>query len=267
MNGTLLLRTLAAQRLKLAAVVVALAAWGVLMPTIYATFGAELREIFESGIFPQEFTNFGGGDVFSLSGSIALGLAHPIAVALVSVFAVGFSAASVAGERQRGTLEILLARPISRRRIYATLLVATLLFVGIALAAVIVGSYVSSIAWDVAGEIQSVNLALVWLNAWLLYAVFACIGLAASISFDRLSPALGITIAVVLLMYFAEIIGSLWPDARWLQDYSLFHYLTPKRIIESGLDPVHLGLLTLVGALAVVYALVVFPRRDITAPS
>src|SRR5918992_6085141 len=141
MNTTLLRHTLRAQRLKLLAVLVALAAWGFLMPTIYATFGADLRQLFESGIFPEEFANFGGGDVFTLSGSIALGLAHPIAVALVSVFAVGFSAASVAGERQRGTLEILLARPISRLRLYATLLVATLLFVAISVAAVVLGSY------------------------------------------------------------------------------------------------------------------------------
>ena len=47
-----------------------------------------------------------------------------IAVGLNLVFALGFAASAVAGERQRGTLEVLLARPISRRRVYATLAVA-----------------------------------------------------------------------------------------------------------------------------------------------
>ena len=46
---------------------------------------------------------------------MALGFIHPIAVGLNLVFAVGFAPAAIAGERQRGTLEVLLSRPISRR--------------------------------------------------------------------------------------------------------------------------------------------------------
>ena len=53
---------------------------------------------------------FGGGDIFTLSGSIALGAIHPISLILNSVFAVGLATAAIAGERQRGTLEVLLAR-------------------------------------------------------------------------------------------------------------------------------------------------------------
>ncbi len=52
--------------------------------------------------------------------SIALGFIHPIAIMLTSVFAVGFSACAVSGERQRGTLEVALARLISRRALYLT---------------------------------------------------------------------------------------------------------------------------------------------------
>ena len=69
-------------------------------------------------MLPQQFANFGGGDIFSLSGPIALGLIHPIAIILTSVFAVGFSTSAIAGERQRGTLEVALARPIARRTFY-----------------------------------------------------------------------------------------------------------------------------------------------------
>ena len=52
-----------------------------------------------------------------LSGSVALGFIHPIAVGLNLVFAVGFAAAAIAGERQRGTLEVLLvAADLAARR-------------------------------------------------------------------------------------------------------------------------------------------------------
>ena len=56
-----------------------------------------------------------------LPGSIAVGYIHPIAIALLSVFAIVFPLSAVAGERQRGTLEVVLARPISRRSYYLTL--------------------------------------------------------------------------------------------------------------------------------------------------
>ena len=117
-------------RLRLLVVAAALALWGMLLPIVYDAFGAEISEILDSGLIPEQFlqfTEFGGGDLFSLAGSVSLGFIHPIAVGLGLVFAVGFAAQAIAGERQRGTLEVLLARPLSRRRVYVTMAVATAL--------------------------------------------------------------------------------------------------------------------------------------------
>ena len=140
MNGALLRHTWRLQRTKLAIVSIALAVWGFLLPVIYARFGSQFTALMKSGMLPEQFARFGGGDVFSLSGSIALGFIHPIAIILTSVFAVGFSASAVAGERQRGTLEVALARPISRRVLYLSLLAASFGFIAISIAALLAGS-------------------------------------------------------------------------------------------------------------------------------
>ena len=269
MNRTLFGRSLRAQRGKLLVVALALAVWGALMPIIYATFGAEVRRIVEGpGANPlmRQFSNFGGGNLFSLRGSISLGFIHPIAVALVAVFAVGWTASAVAGERQRGTLEVLLARPISRRSLYLTLLVAAFLFIAVAVAAIILGALASATAWNVIAELRLENVPLLWLNGMLLFGAFASIALAASVSFDRLTPALGITLAVVIVSYFLEILGSLWPDAKPLQPYSLFHYLQPTDVLNGELPLLDVLILGATIVTAVVYALIVFPRRDISAP-
>src|SRR5262245_27856095 len=105
MNWTLFLQTLRFQKIRLTLVSIALAVWGFLLPVIYARFGSQFSALMNSGLLPEQFARFGGGDVFSLSGSIALSFIHPIAIILTAVFAVGFSSAAVAGERQRGTLE------------------------------------------------------------------------------------------------------------------------------------------------------------------
>jgi hypothetical protein len=92
-------------------------------------------------------------------------------------------------------------------------------------------------------------------------------GLAASASFDRLPPALGVTIGFVVVMYFLDVLGSLWPAAGTLQPYSLFHYLKPKAILVGAGSPLDQAVLAAVVVAAMGWALVVFPRRDLAAPS
>ena len=267
MNGALFRQTWRAQRRKLAVVSGALIVWGFLMPLVYAKYGAQFRAIMESGMLPVEAARFGGGDIFSLPGSIALGLIHPIAIILTSVFSVGFSATAIAGERQRGTLEVALARPIARRTFYLTLLEAAFGFVGVTVAALLAGSVTGATFAGVIGEFPVRNVPLLWLNAVLLFGSFAAVGLAASASFDRVAPALGVTLGFVVLMYFLEILGSLWPAAEMLQPYSLFHYLKAKAVLRGAGAPFDQGILATVIVVAVAWALLVFPRRDLAAPS
>jgi ABC-2 type transport system permease protein len=267
MNGALFRHTWRSQRAKLAIVSSALAVWGFLLPIIYARFGSQFRVLMDSGVFPEQFARLGGGDIFTLPGSLALSFIHPIAIILTSVFSVGFSAGAIDGERQRGTLEVALARPISRRALYLTLLAAAFGFVAVTVASLLAGGIAGSLFAGVFGELAIRNLPLLWLNAVLLFGSFVAVGLAASASFDRLPPALGLTIGFVVLMYFCEVVGSLWPDAEMLQPYSLFHYLNPKAILIGAGSPLDQAVLATVVLVATAWALVVFPRRDLAAPS
>lgn len=267
MNAAVFRHVLRQHRARLLIVVAALTGWGMLMPIVYATFGVQLQDIVRQFPAMQQFMRFGGGDMFTLTGSIALGYIHPISIALLAVFAIALPLSSVAGERQRGTLEIVLARPVSRRSYYLTLLVAAVLFIGLAVAATLVGTVIAAAAVNVLDQLNPANLPLLWLNGVLLYFAIAAITFAASVTFDRTGPAAGIALAIVLVAYFLQIIGSLWPDAAWLQPYSLFHYLQPDLVLREGLQVFDTVLLLVAGGAAVVYALVVFPRRDLAAPA
>src|SRR4029078_6843695 len=101
---------------------------------------------------------------------------------------------AVAGERQRGTLEVLLARPLSRRATYVTLLVATLTFVAVAVLAPICGAILGSAIAGVLDQLAVDRLPLVWLNGFLLFSAIAAIGLAASVSCDALQPRSGTSV-------------------------------------------------------------------------
>ena len=85
MNGVVLGHLLRQNAVRLAVVIVALTVWGMLMPIIYSSFGQDLADIVDQFPAMQQFMHFGGGDMFSLPGTIAVGYIHPIAIALLSV--------------------------------------------------------------------------------------------------------------------------------------------------------------------------------------
>lgn len=267
MSGAWFAHIWRANRSRVVIVAAALFLWGGLLPIIFDAFGEQFEELLDSGIIPEEFMQFGGGDIFSLVGSVALGFVHPLAVGLHLVFAVGFAAAAVAGERQRGTLEVLLARPLSRRTVFGTAVVAAALFIGVTIAAQTLGTLAGTALTGRTADLGVGNLPIVWLNVFLLFGAFAAISLAASVSFDRLSPAIGISLAIVLVSYFLDVIGQLWPDAAFLQTYSLFHYLDARAALTGLADARDFIVLGVVTLIALAYALVVFPRRDLAAPS
>ena len=267
MNGRLLAQTLRWQRVRLIVVVLAAFGWGLLIPVIYDAFSEVFRDMATSGVIPEELLNFGSGSLFTLPGAITLGFQHPLALAMVGIFAVGSSATAIAGERAQGTLEVLLARPISRLALYASILAALLLAVLFVLLAILGGMIAGSAIQGITDEVDLSLMPLVLLNGFGLWAAFTTFGMAASVSFDRPGPAIGLTLGYLAVNYFLEILGSLWTDAAWTQEYSLFHHFDPGEILSGNLQPIDLVIVFTATIIPVIYAFMVFPRRDLAAPA
>ncbi len=267
MNLRLYLQTLRWNRVRLLAVVVASIGWGMLIPIVYVAFGEAFKNLANSGAFPRELLNFGSGSLFTLPGALTLGLQHPLVIAFVGIFAIGSTVAAVAGEREGGTLEILLARPISRRTLYLTIAAACVTLVGIVMLALLGGQLIGVSIQGLTNQLNLGLMPLVFLNGLMLWSAFAAFGLAASVSFDRHAPAIGLSIGYLLFNYFLEILGSLWRDVAWSQQYSLFHHFNPGKILTGQTDWLDFAILAGAIAIPVAYALVVFPRRDLAAPS
>src|SRR5688572_31879403 len=108
-----------------------------------------------SGLIPEELLNFGSGSLFTLPGAITIGFQHPLALAFLGIFAVGTSTGAIAGERERGTLEVLLARPLSRRRLYITVAAAVTLLIAVELLAMLGGQWFGILIQGLTDEIRS----------------------------------------------------------------------------------------------------------------
>ena len=266
MNVRLLVQTIRWNRTRLIALFVVGFGWGALIPVIYVSFSDVIRDLANSGAFPKELMNFGSGSLFTVPGAITIGFQHPIAIAFLGIFAVGTSTGAIAGERERGTLEVLLARPVSRRALYVTVATAVVILLAIELVSMLAGQLAGIVAVDIGDQVDIGSFWLVFVNALLLWAAFAAFSLAASVSFDRHSPALGLALAFLLVNYFLEILGSLWTDVDWTQEYSLFHHFQPTELLAGNAQPLDFLILAAAVAVPVIYALFVFPRRDLAAP-
>jgi ABC-2 type transport system permease protein len=266
-NGPLLRQTVRVNRVRVAIIALAMFAWSFLLPVIYATFGVQMEALLESGIIPDAFLRLLGADPFSLTGAVALGVVHPVALGLQLIYPVGVAAVAIAGERQRGTLEVLLSRPVSRANVFSTLLLAIALAAACTTLAQVGGTVAGAMAYGIADRLDGPSLAFLGVNTFGLLVAFAAVCLAASASFDRMGAPIAIGLAVVIGGYVLEVLGTLWPDAAFLQPYSPFHYLRPLEILAGRNVNADLAVIAGVAVLAAVVGLVRFTRRDLAAPT
>jgi len=267
MSRALFLQSLQNLRLRTGVLAAVAFGWGWLMVFLFTTFSPAMRQLAQASSMFERFSQFGAGDFFTLPGALTIGFQHPIWIAVLGVIAAGASASAIAGERDGGTLELLLARPISRRRVYASILLALLAVVGALVLATVLGMLTGVGVHGLTSELELLRMPLVVLNGVALWAAFTAVGLAASVTFDRPGPALGVSLGFLLLNYFLEVLGSLWQAARWTQDWSLMHRFRANELLTGSVPTLDFVILGGVFVAAVAYALVVFPRRDLAAPT
>jgi ABC-2 type transport system permease protein len=267
MNRVLLLQIWRFATLRIAVVASITAVWGWLILFFYSQFSALIRQLVDQSPTFQQLASFGSGNLFTIPGAITLGTQHPFLIALIGIFAVGAASTAIAGERQSGTLEVVLARPLPRRTYVLTQLAAILGIVAALVALLLSGMLVGIVLDGYVGEISVGSLPMVWVNGFLLWAAFTTFSLAASATFDRPAPAIGLALAFLLANYFLVILGSFWDAAKWTQSYSLFDHFQPAEIMGGHADPFDFVLLVVVVAVPLAFALWIFPRRDLAAPA
>jgi ABC-2 type transport system permease protein len=181
---------------------------------------------------------------------------------LLLIAAIGGAAGAIAGEEERGTLDLLLANPVSRRRVALEKLGAVVVEVT-ALGAVLWASLAVGAA-AARMDVGVGRLAAATAAAVLLALAFGAIAFLLGAATGRRGRAIAVSAALAVLAYvlnaLAAIVGFLEP-ARWASPF--FHY-------GAG-DPLRHGLswhalvLLAVALAAGALALPAFERRDLTS--
>jgi ABC-2 type transport system permease protein len=222
-----------------------------------------------------------GGDSINLMNTrdmLSIGYVHSLVQTILCVWAIGRAAGAVAGELDRGTLELLLAQPLPRWKLilahfYVDMLTIPILclsmWAGTALGAWLMGMTAAEAAS------QRVNP---WLfgpallnTAALVFAVSGYTMLLSAVGRFR-NRVLGVAVLLTLLQFLINVLGQLWEPIRLLRPFTVFYYYQPQPMIldsewfYSWAVWYNLLILLLVGSVGYLLALEMFRRRDLPAP-
>lgn len=206
----------------------------------------------------------GGGatlDFTSPSGYLNGELFSFLAPLLFLVFGIGFGSGAVAGEEERGTIELLLANPLSRRRLVLEKAGA----LGVLLAVLSLGLWLSLVALTPLGDMDlgAARLGEAVAGVGLFSLHFGAFALLIGCATGRRGLAIGISAAAATLAYVVNALGLL---VDWLEPYRkfspYFHYFADDPL-RGGLSGGHVAVLGTASLAMVALASVAFSRRDV----
>ncbi len=207
-----------------------------------------------------------GIDLSSFAGFIASVVLQFLPL-LLGIYAILTSTEALAGEEDRGTLELLLAMPIKRWQIVTVKALAISLVALVVLVIAGAGNALVLNAIKATVEVDVTPLQLFWaiLNGWPITTAFIMMGL----FMGAYLPTRRIAALTMTVLFVANYIGNslvgLVDTLDAIKPYSLFSYLdTSTAVFTEGVQPGDVWLLLGVAAFFFVLALVSFQRRNVT---
>jgi ABC-2 type transport system permease protein len=186
------------------------------------------------------------------------GLLGPLLLIMAAVVA---GARAVAGDKETGLLDLLLAHPVSRSRLlwerFGALAVTTA-WLGLV-------AWVGTVAATGAADmgIGTGNLAAAVAGMALLALGFGTLALAAGAVSGRRGLVLGVTAALAVAAYLVHAIAPQISELDGLKRLSPFYYFIGGDPLRTGFDLGHLAVLAVIPLVLLGVALVALNRRDI----
>lgn len=200
-----------------------------------------------------------------LSTFLSIAFTHPLVLLLLCVFSIAVASRALAGEIERGTIDVLLAVPVTRLQF--ALASGAAFAVGLALLLLVHWAGLRlGLQWTGVRP-PARTLPALGYASMNLAALVLCVGgysfLCSALASER-GRAAGLAAGITVAFYFFNVLAQLWEKAQFMRYLSIFHYHRPLPLLTSG-APAWGDLAVLCGLAAITFlaALWVFARRDI----
>ena len=196
-------------------------------------------------------------------GYLAVGFREPIYLIIILSFVIASSSSAIAKEIERGTIFLLLSRPVSREEFFLAKLATTFIGTVLLLCFAILGTWLGSLVFGVNG-IDYDLVFKIQINVFFLSLAVAGIGYLISSILSEGGKTLTLSSGVTVLMFFIEFLADSLPSIDWIGYVSVFHYYEPSILVNSeSLSWGNLSVLIIVGFIGLILATIMFKRRDI----
>lgn len=215
---------------------------------------------------PRAFAALLGGsiDFVTPRGWLSTALLHPIVLSLQTAGALVVASGAVAGELERGTLELVMSRSVARLSFLAAKAGAALL----AVTSINVGGAAGVlVARATLPDVSSLPLGAVvgaLLGEWALFAALAMLALLLSAATSLRSRAVGAAVGAVVGLFFVNFVSLLFDEVRGLRFLSPFHYYRPSEVLAGQGQAAGVAVLLGLGAACALLAGWRFATRDLT---
>ena len=204
------------------------------------------------------------GDEISARAMQAFLWVHPVVLSLVWAHEIILCTRFPAGEIDRGTIDVLLGFPVSRREIYWSETITWLVSGLFVLSLGFLGHRLASPAMPAEMRPEVGRALLVIANLFGVYWAIGSITLLVSAFSDRRGRAIAVVFAIVLISFLLNFVAEFWEPAKRVVWLSVMSYYQPSQILRTGEIPVG-DMVTLfsVGVVAWVIGQEVVARRTI----
>lgn len=243
---------------------VAVFALSALVASFYKSIAGEdaYGDVF--GSLPESLQGLlGGVDLGTPVGYLSTEMYSFFMPAVLLVFAIGRAVSALAGEEEDHTLDLLLARPVSRRALYAQKVMG--LLIGIAILSIAVALPVLLLADWSELRVPAANLWAATAQLFAFTAFLALLALAVSAAFGRKALGIGVAAGLAFVSYLIDGFGK---SIDWLEPWRVltpWYWYDVSAALTDSMPWTSFGVL--VGASIVVAAagLFGFDRRNLRA--
>ncbi len=208
-----------------------------------------------------------GQDVMDMISSTSIGAfayLHPISLTILMAFAILLPTWVLVGQIDRGTIELILSTPTSRKKILTTTILAGILGGAVLIVGMLLGTRIGIHYTRLPEPVDFNRLITVAVNLYCLYIQLLAIGVLFSVITSQRGIAVGWTMALAIVSYLLHFLSEWWAFIEKIAFLGPLYYFRPIKIATGLYDPTR-DMTILLGTSGVIFIIsyVWFSRRDI----
>jgi ABC-type transport system involved in multi-copper enzyme maturation permease subunit len=185
----------------------------------------------------SSMTGVDAADGLTLSMLFGIVLTHPVVLAVTWALAIAMGTRFPAGEIDRGTIDVLLGWPVSRRAVYIAETIVWLAAGAVAISAGLLGFVIASHLAGIESPPALSRFALAEANLLAVYIAVGGLAMMCSSLSDRRGRAMAAVFALVVASFLLNFLAQYWEPAKAIKFLGLLEYYRPAIILRDGAIP------------------------------